>query len=89
MKSLQRYDFSYNYDMTARDIYQEEKDFDKAIENYNKYIDLSKYNHYTISKIGCRVSTLFASPVSVLFPIFSVLNYRTRPVSLPIDLPDC
>ena len=39
MKSLQRYDFSYNYDMTARDIYQEEKDFDKAIENYNKFLN--------------------------------------------------
>ena len=36
----------------------------------------------------CRVSGLFPTPVSVLFPTFSVLNYKTHPVIMSITLFD-
>ena len=36
----------------------------------------------------CRVSTLFPTPVSVLFPTFSGLNYKTHPVIMSITLFD-
>lgn len=32
----------------------------------------------------CRVSVLFPTPVSVLFPTFSGLNYKTHPVMMSI-----
>ncbi len=43
-----------------------------------------------LSMLGaaCRVSTLFPTPVPVLFPTFSVLNYKTHPVIMSITLFD-
>lgn len=49
----------------------------------------SNGNIFFSTQDTCRVSTLFPSPVSVLFPTLSVLNYRTHPVSLSMDLSGC
>ena len=63
---------------------------DYITHGYHKKGDYSKYEGAQFSKLfkRCRVSTLFPTPVSVLFPTFSVLNYKTHPVIMSITLFD-